>query len=40
MTIDEAVDVASWRYSGQWSAYDLSTPQPIIDNLASYRSVA
>lgn len=40
MTIDEAVDVASWRYSGQWSAYYLSTPQPIIDNLASYRSVA
>lgn len=40
MTIDEAVDVASWRYSGDWSVYDLSTPQPIIDNLASYRSVA
>jgi [ribosomal protein S18]-alanine N-acetyltransferase len=40
MTIDEAVAVASWRYSGDWSVYDLSTPQPIIDHLVSYRSVA
>lgn len=40
MTVDEAADVATWRYRGDWSVYDLSTPQPIIDNLASYLSVA
>ena len=38
MTVDEAVDVASWRYGGDWSVYDLSTPQPLLDNLTSYHA--
>ncbi len=40
MTVDEAVDVANWRYGGDWSVYDLSTPQPVLDNLSSYYTVA
>lgn len=39
MAADEAADVASWRYRGDWSVYDLSTPQPLIDNLSSYYAV-
>lgn len=39
MTVDEAADVARWRYGGDWSVYDLSTPQPLLDNLTSYHSV-
>ncbi|QFS94551.1 hypothetical protein FIV07_27650 (plasmid) [Mycobacterium sp. THAF192] len=39
MTVSEAVDVAGWRYTGDWSVYDLATPQPVLDNLASYHSV-
>ena len=39
MTAGEAVDVAGWRYAGDWSVYDLATPRPVLDNLASYHSV-
>ena len=40
MTVGEAVDMSNWRYDGDWSVYDLSTPQPVLDNLASYYTVA
>ena len=40
MTVDEAADVASWRYRGDWSVYDLSTPQPLLDNLSTYFTIA
>ena len=39
MTAKEAADVAAWRYDGDWSVYDLSTPQPILDSLTSYYVV-
>ncbi|WP_445168550.1 hypothetical protein ACTXG7_03995 [Mycolicibacterium sp. Dal123E01] len=39
MTLGEAADVASWRYGGDWSVYDLSTPQPVLDNLSCYYAV-
>lgn len=39
MTVGEAVDVANWRYGGDWSVYDLATPQPILANLSSYCTV-
>lgn len=39
MAVDEVADVASWRYRGDWSVYDLSTPQPLLDNLSSYYAV-
>ena len=39
MTVGEAADVATWRYGGEWSVYDLATPQPILDNLSSYYTV-
>lgn len=39
-TVDDAADVASWRYGGDWSGYDLSTPRALNDNLASYYVVA
>jgi [ribosomal protein S18]-alanine N-acetyltransferase len=39
MTVDEAERMASWRYSGDWSVYDLSSAQPLIDELASYYAV-
>lgn len=37
MAADEAADVAGWRYEGDWSVYDLSTP--ILDDLTSYYVV-
>jgi hypothetical protein len=39
MAVDEAAEVASWRYGGDYSVYDLSTSQPILDNLSSYHAV-
>jgi ribosomal-protein-alanine N-acetyltransferase len=39
MVVDEAADVAAWRYGGDWSIYDLSTSQPLLDNLPSYYTV-
>jgi RimJ/RimL family protein N-acetyltransferase len=39
MTVDEAGRIASWRYSASWSVYDLSSVQPLIDDLASYYAV-
>ena len=39
MAVDEAAEVASWRYGGDWSVYDLSTSQPLLDNLSSYHAV-
>jgi hypothetical protein len=37
MTADEAERVATWRFSGDWSIYDLGSAQPLIDDLASYH---
>ena len=31
--------MAAWRYGGVWSVYDLSTPEPLLDNLPSYYAV-
>jgi RimJ/RimL family protein N-acetyltransferase len=39
MTVHDAQRVAAWRYSGDWSVYDLRSAQPLIDDLASYRAV-
>jgi GNAT superfamily N-acetyltransferase len=39
MTVDEATRVASWRYAGQWSVYDLTSARPLVDDLASYYAV-
>lgn len=39
MTVGDAQRVAAWRYSGDWSVYDLRSAQPLIDDLASYRAV-
>lgn len=36
MTVGEAVEIAGWRYGGDWSVYDLATPPPVHGNLASY----
>ena len=36
MTSEEAERVASWRYDGDWSIYDLVSAQPLIDDLADY----
>ena len=38
MTADEAGLIATWRYRGEWSVYDLGSPQPMLDDLASYYS--
>lgn len=40
ITAEEAGSVAAWRYGDDWSVYDLGSVQPILDNLASYFSVA
>jgi hypothetical protein len=40
MTAADAAEVATWRYDGDWSVYNLPTSQPLIDNLASYNSIA
>lgn len=39
MAVDEAADVAAWRYGGDWSVSDLSPSQPLLDNLTSYYAV-
>ena len=39
MTVSDAADVASWRYDGDWSVYNLPTPEPVLDNLSSYHAV-
>ena len=39
MTADEAQRVATWRYSGEWSVYDLESPQSLLDDLVEYHSV-
>ena len=39
MTVHDAQRVAAWRYSGDWSVYDLRSAQPLIDDLAGYRAV-
>lgn len=39
MTADDAAEVAAWRYDGGWSVYDISTSQPLLDNLAGYCTV-
>lgn len=36
MTAEDAERVASWRYDGGWSVYDLPSAQPLIDDLANY----
>lgn len=39
MTTEEAEQVASWRYSGDWSVYDLPSAEPLVDELSSYYAV-
>jgi ribosomal-protein-alanine N-acetyltransferase len=39
MTVDDAEQVARWRYSGDWAIYDLGSARPLIDDLANYQSV-
>lgn len=39
MTEHDARRVAAWRYDGRWSIYDLSSAQPILDDLANYFAV-
>lgn len=39
MTVVEAEQVATWRYSGDWSIYNLESAQSLIDELASYYSI-
>lgn len=39
MNVGEAADVAGWRYSGEWSVYNLLTPQPVLDNLSDYYAI-
>ncbi len=39
MTADEAELIATWHYDGEWSVYDLASPQPLLDDLTSYYSV-
>jgi len=39
MAADDAAAVVAWRYEGDWSIYNLSTSQPLLDNLASYHVV-
>jgi [ribosomal protein S18]-alanine N-acetyltransferase len=39
MTVDEAEQVATWRYSGAWSIYNLESAQSLIDDLPSYYSI-
>lgn len=38
MTTDEAELVATWRYDGAWSVYDLDSPQSLLDDLSCYHS--
>lgn len=39
MTVDEAERVATWRYSGDWSVYDLASAQPLNEDPNSYYAV-
>lgn len=39
MTIDDAERVARWRYSGDWSIYDLESVQPLLAELSNYHSI-
>jgi [ribosomal protein S18]-alanine N-acetyltransferase len=39
MTVDEAEQVATWRYSGAWSIYNLESAQSLIDDLPSHYSI-
>jgi [ribosomal protein S18]-alanine N-acetyltransferase len=39
MNVADAIDVAGWRYRGQWAAYDLESPAGILDELDLYWAV-
>jgi len=39
MTDDDAVVVAGWRYTGDWSVYNLESDRALVDQLACYNSV-
>ncbi|UNB52892.1 nucleotidyltransferase domain-containing protein [Mycolicibacterium sp. YH-1] len=39
MTEHDAHRVAAWRYDGRWSIYDLSSAQPILEDLVNYFAV-
>jgi [ribosomal protein S18]-alanine N-acetyltransferase len=39
MTVDEAEQVAAWRYSGGWSIYNLESAQSLIVDLSNYYSI-
>lgn len=39
MSAAQAAAVAHWRYSDQWSRYDLESAEPILKELGNYWSV-
>ena len=39
MTVDKAEQVATWRYSGDGSIYNLESAQSLIDDLSSHYSI-
>jgi ribosomal-protein-alanine N-acetyltransferase len=39
MTDADAGAVASWRYTGDWSIYNLASQRELVNELACYRSV-
>jgi hypothetical protein len=39
MTADEAELIATWHYDGEWSVYDLASPQPLLNDLTNYHAV-
>lgn len=39
MRDDDASAVATWRYTGDWSVYNLASEHELVDELACYHSV-
>lgn len=39
MTVDEAEHVATWRYNGDWSIYNLESAQSLINEISGYYSI-
>jgi [ribosomal protein S18]-alanine N-acetyltransferase len=39
MIVDDALRLGEWRYPGQWSVYDIDSPQVVLDELDQYWAV-
>lgn len=39
MTAGEAQLIATWRYGGDWSVYNLDSAQTLLDDLSCYQAV-